>query len=165
MHDHDEIAGLRIRPAVRALVLDAADRVLLVRFEFPEVTVWALPGGGIEPGEDALDALHRELHEELGLLDAEIGPHVWDRTHVIPFLDGSWDGQHERIHLVRVDAFEPQPHLSWEQLQAERVHELRWWTVDEVLAADVRFAPTRLGEQLVRLLAEGPPLAPIDIGV
>src|SRR5215216_2278932 len=50
-----ELAGrstaLPLRPAVRALVLDPADRVLLVRFQWPDKTVWAPPGGGIESGE------------------------------------------------------------------------------------------------------------------
>ena len=58
---------MRIREAVRALVLDPDDRVLLVRFEFPTATVWAMPGGGIEAGETIDDALRRELTEELGL--------------------------------------------------------------------------------------------------
>ena len=140
---------LRIRRAVRALVVDPAGRVLLVRFEFPTVTVWATPGGGIDEGEDEEAALRRELEEELGLVDVEIGPHIWSRTHIIPFLDGSWDGQEDRIHLVRVPAFEPQPRLTWAQLRAERVHELRWWTLEELLAPGVqlvRFAPRRLPE-------------------
>ena len=65
---------LRIREAVRAVVLDPHDRVLLVRFEFPNASRWALPGGGLEPGEQHDEALQRELAEELGLVDATIGP-------------------------------------------------------------------------------------------
>ena len=123
---------LRIRSSVRALLFDPDDRVLLVRFEFPTVTVWATPGGGQEPGEDDEATLRRELDEELGLDGLVIGPHIWDRLHIIPFLDGQWDGQRDRVYLVRAPAFEPRPRLTWEQLRAERVHELRWWTLDEL---------------------------------
>ena len=98
---------LRIRSSVRALLLDPDDRVLLVRFEFPTVTVWATPGGGQEPGEDDEVTLRRELDEELGLDGLVIGPHIWDRLHIIPFLDGQWDGQRDRVYLVRAPAFEP----------------------------------------------------------
>ena len=162
-----DMTGLRIRQSVRAVVLDPAERILLVRFEFPTVTVWATPGGGIEPGETEEETLRRELDEELGLTDVDIGPHVWSRVHVIPFLDGSWDGQRDRIHLVRVPQFEPAPRLTWDQLRSERVHELRWWTLDELRDAGegVRFAPRRLPELLAALLADGPPAAPFDTGV
>jgi 8-oxo-dGTP pyrophosphatase MutT (NUDIX family) len=166
--DEPDLTGLRIRQSVRALVIDPADRVLLVRFEFPRVTVWATPGGGVEPGETEEQALHRELDEELGLTDVEVGPHIWSRVHVVPFLDGSWDGQRDHVHLVRVPAFEPQPRLSWEQLRSERLHELRWWSVDELLAAEsrrVRLAPRRLPALFTALLADGPPREPIDTGV
>lgn len=168
MTDPPNLEGLRIRPSVRAALLDADDRVLLVRFEFPRATVWATPGGGREPGEDDETTLRRELHEELGLLDVEIGPHIWTRTHVIPFLDGTWDGQREKIHLVRTAAFEPQPALTWEQMRAERVHELRWWTLDELETArrdKVWFAPRALPRLVADLVAHGPPSSPVDVGV
>ena len=160
--------GLRIRTAVRALLLDPDDRVLLVRFEFPRVTVWATPGGGKESDEDDEVALRRELDEELGLTTVDIGPHIWTRLHVIPFLDGNWDGQRDRIYLVRSDRFEPSPRLSWEQLRAERLYEMRWWTmaeIDAAGAAGVRFAPRRLPARLAALLADGPPPCPVDVGV
>ena len=158
---------LRIRSSVRALLLDPDDRVLLVRFEFPTVTVWATPGGGQEPGEDDEATLRRELDEELGLDGLVIGPHIWDRLHIIPFLDGQWDGQRDRVYLVRAPAFEPRPRLTWEQLRAERVHELRWWTLDELatVSDEILFAPRRLPQLIADVVADGPPASPLDAGV
>jgi 8-oxo-dGTP pyrophosphatase MutT (NUDIX family) len=159
------IDGLRIRSAVRALVLDPEDRVLLVRFEFPgEGTRWALPGGGVEPDESDHEALQRELAEELGLLDASIGPHIWDRLHIVPFVSGEFDGQRERIYLVRSPAFEPRPHMSWPELHEEFLFEIRWWHPHE-LAIGLPFAPQALHDHLSRLLLDGPPNQPVDVGV
>src|SRR3954463_11489885 len=100
--------GLPLRPAVRALVVDPAERLLLVRFDWPDKSVWALPGGGIEPGESPEQAIVRELAEECGLRDFELGPCVWARDHWFPEMPG-WGGQSERIYLVRTAGFEPAP--------------------------------------------------------
>ncbi len=50
---------------VRALVVDEAGRVFLVKHSY--VSGWQLPGGGVEPGETLLDALIRELREEANI--------------------------------------------------------------------------------------------------
>jgi 8-oxo-dGTP diphosphatase len=159
----DRVADLRIREAVRALVVDADQRLLLVRFEFPTATRWALPGGGLEPGESHVDALRRELKEEVGLAGATIGPQIWHRLHIVPFLNGQFDGQREQIYLVRCDAFEARPQLSWEAMNAEFVHELRWWTLEEIAASHAHFVPNDLHALVVTVLRDGPPPHSVDV--
>ncbi len=147
------------------MILDPGGRILLVRFEFPDRSVWACPGGGLEPGESHEAALRRELREEVGLEMEELGPCVWTRTHIIPFLDGRWDGQVERFHLVETESFVPSPLLTVEQLRAEFVTDVRWWTPAELAASREIHAPRRLPQLVVDLRERGAPPEPIDAGV
>jgi G:T/U-mismatch repair DNA glycosylase len=150
------------RRAARALVLDDQDRTLLVRFEGSDSQVWwATPGGGIDESEDVETGLRRELAEELGLEDYELGPEIWRREHTF-----AWDGrilrQRERIWLVRVPDHEPAPRVD---LAAELVTDVRWWTPEELEASRETFTPARLPELLSDLRRNGPPPEPVDVGV
>jgi len=164
------VSELRLRPATRAIVVDEEDRVLLVCFDFGHAAVadrrvWAMPGGGIEDGETDVQAIRRELLEEAGLAEFEVGPLVWTRTHIVPLGHGRWDGQTERYYLVRTPAFEPEPRLSWEELRAENVIDVRWWMLEELEAAETEFAPRRLPSLVRSLLEDGAPAVPVDVGV
>jgi hypothetical protein len=48
-------------------------------------------------------------------------------------------------------------------MNAEFVHELRWWTLEEIAASDAHFVPKDLGSLLSVLLREGPPQDSIDV--
>ena len=172
----------RLRPAVRAFLLDPEDRVLLARYEFPGVDVWCAPGGGVDDGEDPVEALARELQEEVGLdLGAhDVGPCVAHRTH--HFEMPGYDGQEEWFYLVRCDRFEPRGSFTAEELRAENLHGFRWWSVaelhaeltavpegEEVLPTDgARLAvagPRNLATVLERWLRDGVPSDVVELDV
>ena len=163
----DPTAGLRIRTAVRAVLLDPT-----IASCWCASTSRAVRSAGRCPAVASSRARRsprrcdRELIEEVGLHHPDIGPLVWIRTHVIPLIGGQFDGQRDHIHLVRTMAFEPRPMLTWEQLNAEFVFDMRWWTLDEICAAaDVSFVPAALPDVLAALLTDGPPASPLDVGV
>jgi 8-oxo-dGTP pyrophosphatase MutT (NUDIX family) len=137
-------SGLPWRPGVRALVVDPDGRTLLLRYANEYSGWWITPGGGMEPGESDEEALRRELREELGLTDFELGPFLWQREAWFRDEPG-FCGQKENVYLVRVPAFEPAPELNPSD---EGVLEHRWVTAVE--AAELTTGPPDLGERLSR---------------
>jgi G:T/U-mismatch repair DNA glycosylase/ADP-ribose pyrophosphatase YjhB (NUDIX family) len=140
------------REAVRGIVLDAAGRALLVQFRNPVsgATWWATPGGGVDPGETDEQALRRELHEEIGLEDFEIGALVHTYEHVFPWRQRLLR-QRSRFHVVRVERHDPAPVAD---LEAEGIADVRWWTSDDL----ARLTPAEVSPpelpRLVRTLLE-----------
>jgi 8-oxo-dGTP diphosphatase len=57
----------KLRVRVAALIRNESGEILLIKQRKKKKDYWLLPGGGIEFGESAIDALGRELKEELNI--------------------------------------------------------------------------------------------------
>ncbi|MBQ6607407.1 MAG: (deoxy)nucleoside triphosphate pyrophosphohydrolase [Firmicutes bacterium] len=101
--------------------------------------LWEFPGGKLEPGESAAEALIRECREELAI-EVTPGPVYTRLTHEYPDLT-------VELILLQVDEFAGTPLLLEHS-------ELRWISVEEI--GDFRFCPADR-EILARLEREGLP--------
>lgn len=148
------------RRAIRALILTPDHEVLLIRVVTPNGAdrFWIAPGGGLEPGETAVEGLRRELLEELGLADFEAGPVVWRRHHTF-----NWGNrrisQREEFRVVHLDRFEP---VMSDTVEAQSMECFRWWRVADLPGSEERLTPLALGDLLQRYLRDGPPAEPPD---
>ena len=127
-----------VRLVAAALIL-RGDKVLICqrRPDQPMALKWEFPGGKIEAGEAAEEALKRELDEELGI-DATVGNLVARTRHTYRS-GGAVDLQFFAVREYRGD------------LQNRIFHELRWCSLRDLPAYDFLTAD----RNLVRDLAAG----------
>ncbi|GAA0464238.1 NUDIX hydrolase [Streptomyces stramineus] len=147
-----------IRHAARAIALDEKDRVLLLHYDEGE-GFWATPGGSLDEGETHETALRRELREELGVTDAELGPQLAERNQEHE-VGGRTVRQVERYYLVRFATGTAD--LS-RATQPDTIRSLRWWSVTELDMTDETVYPHGLGGLVAGLLSNGTPVRPVTL--
>ena len=147
------------------MLLDREGRVFLMQARDPadpsKAPWWEIPGGGMDPGERSEDTCRRELVEEAGITEVEIGPCVWVQEVEFDFGGYHFESD-ERIHVAWSDGGEYRPR-GLEFLEAMAFMGARWWTLDELLASDEPTLPPRLRELLPPLIAGDLPDPPLDI--
>ena len=146
--------GRWFRRGARVVLLDAQDRVLLLRahdVDDPDHRWWFTVGGGVAPGEDERDAAVREAAEEVGIrLVAPdlLGP-VLTRAAVFDFARVACR-QDETFFLARVERHDDPgvDRSAWTAIEHETVDEVRWFGLDELAAVPIAVYPEGLVELL-----------------
>jgi 8-oxo-dGTP pyrophosphatase MutT (NUDIX family) len=160
--DAVDALGSGLRKVARVVLLDPADRILLLHGHEPDDPAddwWFTPGGGLEGAETHEEAALRELAEETGITEVELGPVLWRRRCSFPFAGRRWN-QDEWYYLARTDRTATVA-TALTELERRSVAGARWWTCQELIRAHETVYPTRLAELLSTLLDEGPPAGPV----
>ncbi|MFG6504525.1 NUDIX hydrolase [Microbacterium sp. P05] len=112
--------GLLVRNG-KILVEEGADRV-------SGATYYRAPGGGIEVGETAEDAVRREFLEELGFTLSEVEP--------LGVLESSFtyegESRHEITHVFAISAADPLPAATVEVRIRDTGAVVRWMAIESL---------------------------------
>lgn len=159
---------MRERITVRVLLLDPEGRILLMKGRLPsrrdEPGAWFTVGGGAEPDETLEDCALREIAEETGFAEVELGPVVWRREGLGALVTGEAVVFKETYIVARCPAAEP-VRDGWEDYEHDLVDDLRWWTLEELRACAEPIYPERFLELLPDVLAGAYPDEPLEITV
>ena len=137
-----------MRLSAKAVVLDGDGRLLLLECtdpDRPHLRWWELPGGGVEPGEDEVDALVREVREETGLAvdPAQVGPLQWTQDATFLFRSVRRRTRcHVRLVRLPAPAASTAPVLTDDEQGS--ILGMRWWTAGELAGSAERFFPGSL---------------------
>ena len=149
------------RPTARVLLLDEADRILLMKGRLPgrpeRAGVWFPIGGGVEAGETIEQAAAREILEETGITDFLLGPVVWLREGVMKMPEPRLFK--ERYLVARCQGSEP-TREGWDAMERTYIDDIRWWTLAELVMTTEDVRPPDLARRLPPILAGQFPAEP-----
>lgn len=117
-----------MRERATVCVIDQDEVLLIHRFK-NGAEYYAVPGGGIEPGENEERAAVREMREETGL-DVTLGEKI-----------GMIDLDGERQHIYVARSFQGEPKLGGPELERqspENIYKLEWIAIEDVREIDMR---------------------------
>lgn len=106
------VRPVTVRPVVkrtaRAVLLDGDHLILIKRTKPGLDPYWVTPGGGVEPEDlTVVDALHREVHEELGAKVTDVVPCFVDTVEHIGEDESTTGVKVQHFFLCRLESMDP----------------------------------------------------------
>ena len=124
-------------------------------------TWWEIPGGGIEPRDKPRSSCPRTLRR-VWLSDVKVGPCIWTQYVEFDFAMYHFKSD-ESIHIALTSESSEWNPQGLEALEAAAFDDAQWWSIDDLVAAQVQTLPNRLLEFLPDIIAGNIPAEPIDI--
>lgn len=167
-----------IRNVVRVLLLNDDQELLLMKINpqcwnlkrvdgTPQVEpYWITLGGKIEENEDVFQAVQREIFEETGMTDLDIGPIVWLEQYCLFFKDVLT--HYKNAYVV---AKTKQKTLSFENFtenEKQYVMDMRWFSFQEIQERTENIHPINpllFINYLPDILKENYPKIPLNFSV
>jgi 8-oxo-dGTP diphosphatase len=122
------------------IILDDTKRVLLLHRHTDRRTQWELPGGKVQPGEDARAAVAHIVQDELGVdvhVRHQLGDkHTDEEGHIVHY---SW-------FLTQIAG---QPHIN----DPEVHNEMRYFSIDELKKLNHELSPS--GRSFLEFVTRG----------
>ena len=119
-----------VRQIVRAVVLDDNNNVALTKInntdKFGLRDYYELPGGGVQKGESHIEALRREMEEEIGVTIADIQ----EIGKVVDYYNLIQRENHSCFYLARIKGRVPS---RLEPDEVIRIEKIVWVSLDEAI--------------------------------
>lgn len=134
MDNYVYLDGLKLKKKVRAIITNKAAQLLLIRPHGYKNDSWTFVGGGVENNETDLDALYRELREEVNIQEI-ISVQESSLVNWFEFSEDfkskkkiNYDGQYAKYFHVCV------PSCTQIAIQECEISDFCWSTSKEVLS-------------------------------
>ncbi|MEV7570236.1 NUDIX domain-containing protein [Streptomyces tanashiensis] len=137
-----------IKRTARAILLDGDDLILIKRTKPGMDPYWLTPGGGVEPTDaTVVEALHREVLEELGAKITDVVPCFVDTVEHI--VDGGVSGvKVQHFFVCRLGSMDTSLRHGPEMEEPVGEYEIVWVPFSRVGIAAVHLVPLSLRHYL-----------------